>query len=305
MDNCLVDCKQLTVADRELVEKYLALVDYRLSRYNFINLWMYGDWIPVYYFIENDIMVLLTFYKEHYFAYMPLCRKEKLSEAFSLIEAMFDKCRLPFIYAGFEDNMADMILERHPNFEKRPYRNSFDYIYNLERFRNFSGKRLQKKRNHLNAFYRLYPDFIYRDITEVASHELEAFVEDWYSKRAGELLSYDQVGNFAVLKNYDKLAAKGGCLIIDGKIQAFIIASLQGRDTVQVNIEKANENYRGIYQAMLREFLRYNFQTAIYMNREDDLGLENLRQAKMSYGPDLLLGNYRICEKDHHVGYES
>jgi len=303
MNSCLFGCKPLRAADRELVEQYLTLVDYRLSRYNFINLWMYGDWLPVYYALKNEIMVLLTFYKEHYFADMPLCRKEKINEAFDMIEAIFAEEKQPFVYAGFEEAMADEILKRHPDFEKRPYRDSFDYIYQLERFRNFTGKRLQKKRNHLNAFYRLYPDFEYRDIEAVDGEELRLFVEDWYSTRSGELLAYDKVGNLEVLANYDKLNACGGCLLIDGKISAFIIASLQGQDTMQVNIEKANESYRGIYQALLREFLRYHFKDAIYMNREDDLGLDNLRHAKLSYSPDLLLANYRICEKDYHAGY--
>jgi hypothetical protein len=74
---------------------------------------------------------------------------------------------------------------------------------------------------------------------------------------------------------------------------------------MQVNIEKANSEYRGIYQALLKEFLAREFTTAKYMNREDDLGLENLRKAKLSYYPDFLIESFRICEKDHHVDYEN
>ena len=305
MNDCLSQYVLLTLADQDLINNYLKLVDYRLSRYNFLNLWMYTKWIPIYYYLEDDILMLSTLYKDHYFSYMPLCKKEKLPLAFTIIESHYEVCNLPFIYAGFQQEIADMILAKHPNFEKKAYRDSFDYIYNIDRFRNFSGKKLQKKRNHLNAFYQLYPDFIYQEINKENIEEIKVFTKKWYEKRSATFLDFDQEANFEVLNNYDSLNVKGGCLTIDGKIQAFIISSYQQKDTMQVNIEKANEEYRGIYQALLLEFLKRNFLDVTYMNREDDLGLENLRKAKKSYYPDLMIENYRICEKDHHVDYES
>ena len=305
MNDCLADYQPLTLADQDLVNQYLALVDYRLSRYNFINLWMYSNWIPLYFCVKEDIMMCLSHYHDHYFSYMPLCEKAKLPRAFELIEEMYHVCDLPFIYACFEDDIADMILKRHPEFEKKAYRDSFDYIYKKERFVNFSGKKLQKKRNHLNAFYQLYPDFSYQEINDLNLPAIINFTKSWYKDRQAVFLSHDEKGNMEVLRNFKELKAQGACLMINNKIIAFIIATWQGKDTVQINIEKADEAYRGSYQVILREFLLRNFKDATYMNREDDLGLENLRKAKQSYHPDVLLGNYRICEKDHHVDYES
>ena len=305
MDKCLQQYQPLTLAHRELLQRYVAKTDYRLSRYNFINLWMYSKWIPIYYYLHDDILLLISYYKRHYFSYMPLCDKDKLMQAYELVERIFAQCNLPFIYACFEEEEANLIMQRHPDFEKKPYRDSFDYIYDIERFRNFSGKKLQKKRNHLNAFYSLYPDFVYEPLTQDNLPAVKEFTKDWYKKHQGNLLEHDEKGNYEVLDNYFALDAHGGCILIKGQIAAFIIASWQNPQTMQVNIEKANEEYRGIYQAILREFLQRNFQEAVYMNREDDLGLENLRKAKKSYYPELILENYRICEKDHHVDYES
>lgn len=305
MDKCLPEYQPLTLADRQLTEHYLALTDYRLSRYNFINLWMYNNWIPLFYCVKEDIMLCLSHYRDHYFSYMPLCAKERLPRAFELIEAMYHTCELPFIYACFEDEIADMILTRHPDFEKRPYRDSFDYIYEIERFRDFSGKKLQKKRNHLNNFYQTYPNFEYQEINENNLPAVISYTKQWYQRHQGTFLQHDEVGNLEVLQNFPALAAEGGCLLVDQKIIAFIIATYQRADTIQVNIEKASDEYRGSYQAILRELLKRKFTDVRYMNREDDLGLDNLRQAKMSYHPDILLGNYRICAKGDHVDYES
>ena len=57
----------------------------------------------------------------------------------------------------------------------------------------------------------------------------------------------------------------------------------------QENIEKADESIRGLYQAILREFLIHEFPDFQYVNREDDMGLEGLRKAKLSYKPEILL----------------
>ena len=302
--DCLKEYCPITLEDQELINHYLALTDYRLSRYNFLNLWMYQKWLPVHYYQKDDILLLSTFYKHHYFSYMPLCKKEKLKEAFTLVESLYSECGLPFIYAGFENDIADMILDRHPDFEKKAYPSSFDYIYDIKRFQNFSGKKLQKKRNHLNAFYNNYPDFVYQNINEGNLNEIKKFCEKWYSKHEGTFLEHDKEANFSVLDAFFKLNVKGGCLLINGEIKAFIITSLQNNDTMQVNIEKADESYRGIYQALLKEFLRDNYLEAKFMNREDDLGLENLRKAKRSYYPEIILENYRICQKDHHADYQ-
>jgi len=301
MDDCLNQYRPLTLADQDLINQYLSLVDYRLSNYNFLNLWMYTKWLPVYYYQQDDILFLSSYYGGHYFSFMPLCKKDKLLTAFSLIESHYQACGLPFIYAAFQQEYADLVLSRHDDFEKRAYRENFDYIYDISRFRNFGGKKLQKKRNHLNAFYQNYPNFVYQEIAPNNIDKVRTFVENWYSKKEAIYLDYDQEANNLVLDNYSQLAIKGACILIEDEVQGFIISSWQGKDTMQVNIEKANNDYRGIYQVLLKEFLAREFKTAQYMNREDDLGLENLRKAKLSYRPDLLLENYRVCLKDHHV----
>ena len=304
IEDCLTQFVPLTLSDQEHINGFLKLTDYRLSRYNFLNLWMYSKWIPIYYRQHDDILLLSSYYHGHYFAYMPLCRKEKLEQAFSLIEEHFSTCALPMIYACFEDEYTDYILKNHPSFEKKAYRDSSDYLYEVARFRTFGGKKLQKKRNHLNAFYGLYPDYQYQEISPENIEQVKDFVSKWYNRKTAEFLDYDQEANYEVLNNYFALDCQGACIIIDKQVRGFIIATRQHGDTVQINIEKGDEEHRGIYQALLKEFLNRNYPEAIYMNREDDLGLENLRKAKLSYYPDLIIDNYRVCEKDLHVDYE-
>ena len=52
-----------------------------------------------------------------------------------------------------------------------------------------------------------------------------------------------------------------------------------------IHIEKANSEFRGLYQFINQQFLIHEFPDAVLVNREDDVGLEGLRKSKMSYNP--------------------
>lgn len=53
---------------------------------------------------------------------------------------------------------------------------------------------------------------------------------------------------------------------------------------------------RGLYQYINREFLLHAYPTAALVNREDDMGLEGLRKAKMSYNPIGFARKYSVTE---------
>ena len=109
-------------------------------------------------------------------------------------------------------------------------------------------------------------------------------------------LIHDLKGTSYVLKAFDLLPAKGGIIRVDGQVKAFAIGSVQTERMCQENIEKADESIRGLYQAILREFLIHEFPDFQYVNREDDMGIENLRKAKRAYQPSFMIEKYRLCK---------
>ena len=87
------------------------------------------------------------------------------------------------------------------------------------------------------------------------------------------------------------------CIYIDGKMEAFTLGTyLKTEKTVYVHVEKANPEIRGLYPFINQQFLIKCFPDARYVNREDDMGLEGLRKAKMSYNPEFLVEKYTITE---------
>jgi hypothetical protein len=95
-----------------------------------------------------------------------------------------------------------------------------------------------------------------------------------------------------VFKNIEKVGYSAGAIIIDNKIEAIAIGGQLGKNTITEHVEKANINFRGLYQAINNEFCTNIASRVKYINREEDMGIANLRKAKLSYKPYKLLEKY-------------
>lgn len=171
-------------------------------------------------------------------------------------------------------------------------------MYLSEKLRTFSGKKLQKKRNHLNSFYKAYEGrWQYASLQKEDIPELLDFLGNWHKEDDDFMMAYEKLGILRVLEHWEELDARGGIIRVDGNIEAFTIGSLLSFRMCQMNVEKANESIRGLYQAICKEFLNHEYLDTMYVNREDDMGSPELRHAKEAYHPEYLIMKYRLMKK--------
>lgn len=165
-----------------------------------------------------------------------------------------------------------------------------EYLYLIDKFVTFRGKKMEKKRNHLNFFNNHYPSVTIRHIEDRDIPALVEFTRDFASvHESTPLFDYEeQMTIEAILTMQD--CGYTGIVIKDGeKIIGYSLGELVGR-TYFEHIEKGDIQYRGIYQALASNTARLAREInpdVLYLNREDDMGNENLRESKMSYHPDL------------------
>lgn len=165
-----------------------------------------------------------------------------------------------------------------------------DYIYLRERMCSLSGKSLQSKRNHINKFERLYPDWQYEAIGRGNLAECLALEEAWLAQTDqtdGQQEEYRMIRRLA--DAYEALELSGGALRVGGRIVAFTLGSPINETTYGVHVEKALTEYEGAFAMINREFARRIPEHYTYINREEDLGIEGLRKSKLSYKPELIL----------------
>lgn len=181
-------------------------------------------------------------------------------------------------------------------FEIVERRDRFDYIYNVESLITLSGRKFHSKKNHLNRFYLQYPDVEYESLSSVNIPELIEVNNAWFasSKRDDDGLRFENLGINDALKSFEFLGLKGGLLRIKGEIIAFSFGEVLDSQMALIHIEKANTAFSGAYQAINQALLKNEFSSMTYANREEDLGIEGLRKAKLSYQPEFLLEKYDV-----------
>ena len=189
-------------------------------------------------------------------------------------------------------------------------RDSFDYVYSIEDLAQLKGRKFQKKRNHLNRFLQEHTDWQVLPLDEATQAKAYCMLQQWYAHRAEldptmdfhlEKLALDRAFAFRT-----QLDMEGIVVMEKGEILAFAMGSRLSPDTFDIHFEKAREDIQGSYNIINREFARYlqaKYPEVKWLNREDDVGLEGLRSAKLSYNPDRLLEKYwaRLWEDEDEI----
>jgi len=182
-------------------------------------------------------------------------------------------------------------------FEYTERRNSADYIYSRESLATLAGKKMHQKKNHFNKFVKKYEGrYAYSNMTPEDIPEVLAFQKKWIQmandKDKQNVLEYETTAIERMLHFFERFSLRGGVLRVDGNICAYCIGAKISEDTVDVMVEKGDYAYEGVYQAINKLFAENNCGDVKFINREEDMGIEGLRRAKLSYNPEYLLTKY-------------
>ena len=173
-------------------------------------------------------------------------------------------------------------------------RDNFDYLYTRLSLSTLSGKQLHKKKNHVNGFLSNYPDFTLKKLDTDTKKDASKILDIWATEQtnlqetdyeaAQQALTLPEIADFLSL-----------ILYVQGVPVAWCLAELAAQGTTAVvHFEKARTDFRGSYQYINYAFAQSLPEQVVYINREQDLGDEGLRHAKMSYKPEGFVKKYRL-----------
>lgn len=186
-------------------------------------------------------------------------------------------------------------------------RDSWDYVYDINDLAELKGKKFQKKRNHLNRFCQDHPDCTVAPITDENLEQVKQLVAQWYEKRQAEVPGSDfhmeKTAIKKALENRQLLGMEGLVLYVDDRPVAMTMGCFLSQESFDVNFEKAvlEAAYPAINRAFAR-YLRQKYPKLLWLNREDDMGLEGLRKAKLAYSPHHMIEKSWACLLED--GYE-
>ena len=175
-------------------------------------------------------------------------------------------------------------------------RDDFDYVYLTEDLIGLKGGDFDGKRNFVKRFNEKH-SFMYKKLLEDDVKECVSFQEEWCLVKDCQHtqgLTKERQAMSEMLDNYKYLGMQGGMIEIDGKVEAVALGEQLDPETFVVHIEKANGSFIGIYQVINQLFCQREAAGYKYVNREQDLGVPGLRQAKESYHPHHMVKKYTI-----------
>lgn len=167
-------------------------------------------------------------------------------------------------------------------------RDQWDYLYLSSELCSLSGNRFHKKKNLLKQFMKLY-DYQYQTLSAACVETVLNMQTEWCRWRdceSSEALLAENDAVARVLAHWNDIPGlSGGIIRIDGVPVAYTLAEPLSADTLVIHFEKAAGGVKGAYQAINNLFCADVGKNYTYINREQDLGDEGLRQAKLSYNP--------------------
>ena len=148
----------------------------------------------------------------------------------------------------------------------------------------------------MNYFLKNY-EYEYREMTSDMADDAMEFIAEFNAKKnipphEMELLKMEERAMKDVFENIEAAKYTAGAIYMNGKIEALSVGGIINSNTMGVHIEKANTDYRGLYQIINMEFCKHLPKSIKYVNREEDMGLPGLRKAKLSYKPIKLVEKY-------------
>ncbi len=294
----MINYKNVEISDKEWVDPLLAAANVRGCHYSFTNLFA---WTGIYKYriaqVEGYLVVKAVGLDGSHCYFYPAGRGDPQP----VIEAMIEDAGnwgngLQFVGLAPE-HIAELDRLFPSQFEYSERRDSFDYVYLLDKLVTLSGKELRAKRNHINIFKRNH-DWSFEPISSKNLAECWEMNVEWckiHDCKYDVQLDNERCAVRRCFDYFDELGLEGGLLRAEGRVIAYTMGDQLNSDTFDVHIEKAFEDIQGAYQMINHEFavlIQQNHPEMIYVNREEDMGQEGLRKSKLSYHPVRLEEKY-------------
>jgi len=281
------------LSDQELIQDYIEQFKPFSCEYNFSNLFAWQDAYKLSWTLYQERLLIYDAISQC--AFMPLGKDLFPDELVILSLDMKNAGLTPDFSLVTSDYLKKFPeIENYYIIKEEP--DHAEYIYDVDKMCELSGVKLHKKRNLIAQFKRSCPDFEvhllkgeYRQKALVLAQNLA-----YRHKRPSSTLDQELQAIETSFDHFDQLGLEGLVITVGKKVVAFSVFSELSHSTCDIQFEKSDIDYKGAAQVINHETAKYLKDKCQYLNREQDLGIKGLRQAKMSYDPVKLVTPYSL-----------
>lgn len=296
--------KPFTIDAKPLIDSYTKPWEAECSDLSFANLFIWGtDGKMEYAEKDNMLFIRLDFAGVPTFFWAPIPKsgvkvdyRKGVYDAIAYLRGIGTEPTIRAVAKPFYKMMVDFC----PELFIRPTEEAWDYVYEKEQLESLKGKKLHGKRNHINKFLSLYPEYEYRKLDATMIDDCLSLYELWLAEKDKpdeEMLNEKRSVELA-LDNMDALGLVGGAIYVEDKLIAFTLGERLQENMQLIHIEKANYHYEGIFPMINQQYVLHECQDVEWINREEDMGIEGMRKAKRSYNPSRMIEKFMFSVKD-------
>lgn len=268
----------------------------RTSDYTIGAMYMWRDFYNTSFTIYDDMILYKVKFLNRTSFTFPV-GGGSLSKAIDALKEYCNANDLPLWFCTVPEEAIPILVNQYQGtIPGMPSRDWADYLYLASDLSEMAGRKFSGQRNHINKFKKLYPNYKYQRMNAENLPRVIEFLKDFekYHSKDASLAKEELHRTLELMPYLEKFNLPGGFIEVDGVIVAIAIGEVV-KDTLYCHIEKANRDYLGSYQMIVKEFSSDMMQYGIrYINREEDVGDEGLRTSKLSYHPVQLLDKYCI-----------
>jgi hypothetical protein len=286
----LDDFKKIELEDKPLFDAYYHHYPPLHSGELFSTMMNWGHYVEYRYATIHDSLILLSKDRTGMVLHPP--SGKKTVDLFKQVIRLATK--EDGILGYIKKTEKEYLADHFPEMKVEKDRDFFDYVYRASDLADLPGTKYGKIRNRLNKFTKNF-SYTIDDIKESNMDDVNEFLKRWCLWKdcgSNELLENERKAILYSMKHFFDLKLQGIALRIGGTIQAIAVYERMNADMVVVHFEKGSPDFDGIYKAINMETAQRVQHLVPFIDREEDLGIPGLRQAKMSYHPDHFIEMY-------------
>ena len=282
----MIQFERLSIEQKPEIDALLRHASHRGCAFSFANLDIWGRQCAAR--VGDDLLLFSHFGGKTLYPY-PVCPGDP-RPALDALMADAKERGIPFRLTGLNRLDTEHLQQWYPDqFVFHCGRDGHDYVYAIEDLAELKGKRFQPKRNHINRFLAEYPDARILPLTDETLPDAKALAARWHQRRTEEEdAGMELAALHRAFAHWHELGMEGLVLYVGSQVVAMTMGSRLSDDTFDVHFEKADLDYQGAYAVINRAFARHireKYPEVRFLNREEDMGIEGLRKAKLSYHP--------------------
>jgi uncharacterized protein len=294
----------ITLDKKDLIESYTKPWGAECSDFSFTNMYIWGADGKMEYAEKDNVLYIKLDFKRvpvHFWAPIPKygAQVNYRKAVYDAINYMKNVGAEPTI-RSVSSPFYEMMQRACPELFVLPTDIAWDYVYEREKLETLKGKKLHGKRNHINKFLSLYPDFEYKKLDSSMIQDCMALYDHWIEDKddvSPEFME-ERKSVLLALNSMQELSLVGGAIYVDQKLIAFTLGERLQPHMQLVHIEKADASYEGSYPMINQQYVKNECMDVELVNREEDMGIEGMRKAKRAYYPVKMIEKYMFSVRD-------